>query len=57
MKAYKHLVFDIDGTLIDTVNIHMVSLERILKKFWGEDARIPDLRFSFGIPGRLLWRL
>ena len=51
MKAYNHLVFDIDGTLIDTVNIHMVSLERILKKFWGEDARIPDLRFSFGIPG------
>ena len=34
MKAYSHLVFDIDGTLIDTVKIHMISLERTLKKYW-----------------------
>lgn len=51
MKAYSHLVFDIDGTLIDTVKIHMISLERTLKKYWGADAKLPDLRFSFGIPG------
>ena len=51
MKAYSHLVFDIDGTLIDTVKIHMISLERTLKKYWGADVKLPDLRFSFGIPG------
>ena len=43
--AYSHLVFDIDGTLIDTVKIHMISLERTLKKYWGADAKLPDLRF------------
>ncbi len=51
MRTYSHLVFDIDGTLIDTVKIHMISLERVLREYWGEDAKLPDLRFSFGIPG------
>lgn len=51
MKTYSHLVFDIDGTLLDTIGIHMISLEKILKKYWGEDMVLPDLRFSFGIPG------
>lgn len=51
MKTYKHLVFDVDGTLINTERIHFASLEKVLKKFWGEDAILPDLRFSFGIPG------
>lgn len=51
MKTYKHLVFDVDGTLINTKKIHFASLERALKNLLGEDARIPDLQFSFGIPG------
>lgn len=51
MKTYKHLVFDIDGTLIDTAKIHFTSLERALKILWGEGKEIPDLKFSFGIPG------
>ncbi len=51
MKTYKHLVFDVDGTLINTERIHFASLKGVLKKIWGEDAILPDLRFSFGIPG------
>lgn len=51
MKTYTHLVFDIDGTLIDTAKIHFTSLERALKNLLGEEAKLPDLRFSFGIPG------
>lgn len=51
MKAYKHLVFDIDGTLIDTAKIHFTSLERALRILWGEGKEIPDLKFSFGISG------
>lgn len=51
MKTYKHLVFDVDGTLINTEKIHFASLEQVLKKYWGEEAVLPDLRFSFGIPG------
>lgn len=51
MKTYTHLVFDVDGTLINTAKIHFASLERALKNMWGEEAELPDLRFSFGIPG------
>ena len=57
MKAYKHLVFDIDGTLIDTVNIHMVSLERILKNFGERMQGFRILGFPLEFRGRLLWRL
>ena len=51
MKTYKHLVFDVDGTLINTVEIHMTSLKRTLRRLWGEETPLPDLKFSFGIPG------
>lgn len=51
MKTYTHLVFDVDGTLINTERIHFASLERALRNLLGQDAELPDLRFSFGIPG------
>lgn len=51
MKTYTHLVFDIDGTLLNTEKIHFESLKRALKHVLGEDVVFPDLRFSFGIPG------
>lgn len=51
MKTYTHLVFDIDGTLIDTAKIHLTSLERTLERLWGKDKVFPDLKFTFGIPG------
>ncbi len=51
MKTYRHLVFDIDGTLLNTAGIHLTSLERALRRLWGEKRPLPDLGFSFGIPG------
>ena len=51
MKKYKHLVFDIDGTLLDTVHIHMKSLQKTLKDLRGEEIPVEKLTFSFGIPG------
>lgn len=51
MKTYTHLVFDVDGTLINTEEIHFASLKKTLKNLLGEDTKLPDLRFSFGIPG------
>lgn len=51
MKTYTHLVFDIDGTILNTERIHFISLERALRNLLGQDAKLPDLRFSFGIPG------
>lgn len=50
MKTYKYLVFDVDGTLINTEKIHFASLKYTLRKLLGEDAVFPDLQFSFGIP-------
>ena len=51
MKKYKHLVFDIDGTLLDTVRIHMESLQKTIKDLRGEEIPVEKLTFSFGIPG------
>ena len=31
MKKYSHLVFDIDGTMIDSLPVYMVSLEKTLR--------------------------
>lgn len=51
MKKYKHLVFDIDGTLLDTARINMESLQKTLKDLRGEEIPVEKLTFSFGIPG------
>ena len=39
MKKYSHLVFDIDGTMIDSLPVYLVSLKKtlwvwILYKTW-----------------------
>ena len=36
MKTYKHLVFDIDGTIIDSADINMISLQEAVKELRGE---------------------
>ena len=32
MKKYSHLVFDVDGTMIDSLPLHMVSLKKTLRQ-------------------------
>lgn len=51
MKTYRHLVFDIDGTLMDSARINMLSLQDALKELRGETVPLEELLFSFGIPG------
>ena len=51
MKTYKHLVFDIDGTIIDSAKINMLSLQETVKDLRGDVMPLEDLYFSFGIPG------
>lgn len=51
MKTYKHLVFDIDGTIIDSAKINMLSLQETVKELRGDMMPLEDLYFSFGIPG------
>ena len=51
MKKYKHLVFDIDGTMIDSLPVHMVSLIKTLREITGREYTEEELKFTFGIPG------
>lgn len=50
MKKYKNLVFDIDGTLLDTEQAVIQSLYRALHEV-GIEENLEDLRFALGIPG------
>ena len=49
---YKHIIFDIDGTLIDTRDYYMKELQRLIKEYQGRDVSLEDLRSAFGIPGQ-----
>ena len=51
MKTYKHLVFDIDGTLADTEIIHVVSLQQTIRDLKGKEIAAEELAFTLGMPG------
>lgn len=48
---YKHIVFDIDGTLIDTEFAVLHSLQDILKDVLGQKFSLKELEFTLGITG------
>ena len=48
---YKHIVFDIDGTLIDTEYAVLHSLQETIKELSGRDIPCSELRFALGITG------
>lgn len=45
MAKYKHIVFDVDGTLIDTRDCILYSLQEMLMTVKGERHEIEDLKF------------
>lgn len=49
--AFKHLVFDIDGTMMDSEYSILHSLKRMLVEVTGMDPDVEDLRFALGITG------
>jgi HAD superfamily hydrolase (TIGR01549 family) len=49
---YKHIVFDIDGTLIDTEYAVLHSLQDTLIAVTGINREINELTFALGIPGK-----
>ncbi len=45
------IVFDIDGTLIDTEQAVLCGLQGMLKTDYGKEFSLKDLEFAFGLPG------
>lgn len=50
MKKYKHIVFDVDGTLVDNSSACLVGLQKMLREHRGEDRSLEELVFALGIP-------
>lgn len=52
MQRYKHILLDIDGTLIDTEQTAMISLRQTIRELLGKDMPLSELHYYFGIPSR-----
>lgn len=48
---YDHIIFDVDGTLIDTDYAILHSLQRVLSQSENRWMEASELRFALGIPG------
>ena len=48
---YDAVIFDVDGTLIDTENTILLSLQHMLLRMTGKMYRPEELYFAWGIPG------
>lgn len=53
MKKYQHIVFDIDGTLIDTREANLKALQIALKKSCNQYFHLEQLDFVNGLPGEI----
>lgn len=50
-KMYRHIIFDIDGTLIDNEKAILYSLQRVMQEMEGRKLSFEELKFALGIPG------
>ncbi len=51
MKKYKAVIYDIDGTLLNTLNMNMYPLIRIIKEETGEDWSLEQVLKFAAYPG------
>ena len=47
---YKHIVFDVDGTLADTAKTAMESVQKMILELTGKDVPLEELLPLFGMP-------
>ena len=48
---YKAILYDLDGTLLDTADMNIVTLQRIIREELGVERSYEQLRYSFAQPG------
>ena len=53
MMKYKHIVFDVDGTLLDTELAVLHSLQDTITHYLNEYISMDELHFALGIPGEV----
>lgn len=51
IEKFKNVIFDIDGTIIDTETAMLKALQKVLAQE-GKEYALVDLRSVFGLPGR-----
>lgn len=51
---YHYIVFDVDGTLIDTEQVCLKALQMLLRSRQGREVSLEDCRFSLGIPSHVV---
>lgn len=51
---YKSIIFDVDGTLVDSYELYLNCLKKSLKKYKGLDLEIEDLSFTFGMTNEMV---
>lgn len=49
---YDHIIFDVDGTIMDTAKASLITLQQVLLEEFQRKVDIKDLHFGLGIPGK-----
>ncbi len=52
MVMLKAIIFDVDGTILDTEQAILQSLQRTLREETAKEYTLDELRFALGIPGK-----
>ncbi|MPQ30538.1 HAD family hydrolase [Clostridium estertheticum] len=50
---YNYIIFDVDGTLLDTEIAVLSSLQKLVSEELNENYSFEDLKFALGIPGEV----